>query len=180
TGPDRGSLPVRVFTSQGVLRASWDVFGPSGSSGVRVAVGYAANGNAAVFAAAGPGGAPRVKSIEIRSGQTLASFTAYAPTTTAGVWIAAADLTGDGVSEIVTGAGAGHAPQVKVFSSRGRPLTEFGAASPSDRNGVMVGVVAGRNGQVRIAASVLRNAQGHQSTVRTTNHAVHADFKKVK
>lgn len=73
---------MRVFTSQGVLRTSWDVFGPSVTTGVRVALGYAANGNAAVFAAAGPGSAPHVTSIEIRSGQTLASFTAYATTTT--------------------------------------------------------------------------------------------------
>ncbi|MCS7168052.1 MAG: hypothetical protein RMI91_12050 [Gemmatales bacterium] len=71
-----------------------------------------------------------------------------------GMWIAAADLTGDGVSEIVTGTGAGHPPQVKVFSGAGRPLTEFLAASPPNRNGVMVGVVTGRDGQSRIAALV--------------------------
>ena len=73
---------------------------------------------------------------------------------TSGVWIVAADLTGDGVSEIVTGAGSGYAPQVKVFSGTGRPLTEFLATSASDRNGVPVGVVADREGQPRIATLV--------------------------
>ena len=34
TGPDQGSSQVRVFNSQGVVRASWDVFGPSYTSGV--------------------------------------------------------------------------------------------------------------------------------------------------
>jgi hypothetical protein len=154
TAPDQGSSQVRVFNSQGVLRTGWDVFGPSSTSGVRVALGYAANGNAAVFAAAGPGSASQVKSIEIRTGQTLASFTAYAPTMTGGVWIVAADLTGDGVSEIVTGAGPGSSPQVKVFSGTGRPLTEFLVTSASDRNGVQVGVVTGREGQPQIATLV--------------------------
>jgi hypothetical protein len=84
----------------------------------------------------------------------LASFTAYAPTMTGGVWIAAADLTGDGVSEIVTGTGPGYAPQVRVFSGTGRALTEFVAAAPADRNGVVVGVVNNRDGGPTIAALV--------------------------
>ncbi|MDW8267042.1 MAG: hypothetical protein RMJ52_17105 [Gemmataceae bacterium] len=70
------------------------------------------------------------------------------------MWIASADLTGDGISEIVTGAGSGYSPQVKVFRGTGRPLTEFLATTSSDRNGVMVGVVAGRDGQPRIATLV--------------------------
>jgi hypothetical protein len=77
------------------------------------------------------------------------------------VWIAAADLTGDGVSEIVTGAGSGYAPQVKVFSGTGRLLTEFLATSASDRNGVSVGVVADREGQPRIA-TLVGNGRGKQ------------------
>jgi hypothetical protein len=80
---------------------------------------------------------------------------------TGGVWIAAADLTGDGVSEIVTGAGSGYAPQVKVFSGTGRLLTEFLATSASDRNGVSVGVVADREGQPRIA-TLVGNGRGKQ------------------
>jgi hypothetical protein len=119
---------------------------------VRVALGYAPNGNTAVFTAPGAGGLPVVKTFEIRSGQELASFNVYAPTMTGGVWIAAADLTGDGVSEVVTGTGQGYAPQVKVFSATGRTLTEFVAASPRDRNGAMVGVATGRDGEAKIAA----------------------------
>jgi RHS repeat-associated protein len=160
TGTDAGGSPqVRVFNGSGVLRRSLDAYAPSFTGGVRVALGYAANGNAAVFTAAGPGGAPQVTSIEIRTGQTLASFTAYATTMTAGVWIAAADLTGDGVSEIVTG--TGQSPQVKVFSGTGRPQTEFLATSASDRNGVSVGVVADREGQPRIA-TLVGNGRGKQ------------------
>ena len=111
-----------------------------------MALGYAANGNAAVFAAAGPGASPQVKSIEIRTGRTLASFTAYAPAMRGGVWVAAGDLTGDGVSEVVTGSGPGYTPQVRVFSGTGQVLTKLVAAAPGDRHGVMVGVAVGGAG----------------------------------
>jgi RHS repeat-associated protein len=81
-----------------------------------------------------------------------APVTADSPQTPVGA--GSADLTGDRVGEIVTGAGLGYAPQVKVFSGTGRPLTEFLATSASDRNGVSVGVVANREGQPRIATLV--------------------------
>jgi hypothetical protein len=59
-----------------------------------------------------------------------------------GVWLAVADLTGDGVSEIVTGTGRGYVPRVRVFSSSGRPLTTFGTTSWQDRAGVQVGALS--------------------------------------
>jgi hypothetical protein len=48
---------------------------------------------------------------------TLATFLAYGSAFTGGVNVGAADFDGDRRAELVTGAGAGAAPHVKVFKA---------------------------------------------------------------
>jgi hypothetical protein len=60
------------------------------------------------------GGGPHVK--VYGSDHTLRfNFYAYDPTFTGGVSVAVGDVTGDGTPDVVTGAGAGGGPHVKVF-----------------------------------------------------------------
>ena len=71
---------------------------------------------------AGATGGPHVivwdgASLTHNSPTSKASFFAYAPTFLGGVSVATGDLAGDGVREIITGAGIGGAPQVNVYSS---------------------------------------------------------------
>jgi hypothetical protein len=55
--------------------------------------------------------------------------------------LAAGDLTGDGVPDVVAGAGAGGGPRVAVFDGRtGARLGDFFAYDPAFRGGVRVGV----------------------------------------
>ena len=74
-----------------------------------------------IIVGAGPGGGPRItafagaKAFAINQSTVLVNFFAYAPQFTGGVTVAAADRTGDGLDEIVTGAGFGGGPNVTVF-----------------------------------------------------------------
>lgn len=74
-----------------------------------------------IIVGAGPGGGPRItafagaQAFAINQNSVLVNFFAYAPQFTGGVTVAAADRTGDGLDEIVTGAGFGGGPNVTVF-----------------------------------------------------------------
>ena len=76
-----------------------------------------------IVTGAGPAGGPHVrvlKSQRAASLTDLASFYAYDPAFPGGVSVACGDVTGDGLAEVITGAGPGGGPHVRVFSLRGR------------------------------------------------------------
>jgi hypothetical protein len=87
--------------------------------GARVAVGDV-NGDGAADIMTGPdqGGGPRVRVFNGSTGAAIYDFFAYDAQFTGGVYVGAGDLDGDGRSDLVTGAGAGGGPHVKVFSGR--------------------------------------------------------------
>src|SRR5206468_2871259 len=100
--------------------------------------------------AAGPGG-PHVKVIDgtklnnvdekgvIADSALLASFYAYDNIFAGGVWVAAGDVNHDGRADIITGAGAGGGPHVKVFSGLDfTPLQSFFAYDAGFSGGVRV------------------------------------------
>ena len=68
-----------------------------------------------------PCGGPHVRVLKVSGGTVteLASFYAYDPAFTGGVFVACGDVTGDGVAEIITGAGPGGGPHVRAFSLAG-------------------------------------------------------------
>jgi hypothetical protein len=71
----------------------------------------------------------------------VAGFYAYDPAFPGGVSVAVGDLNGDGVAEIITGAGPGGGPHVKAFSLAGGVVTEvasFYAYDPAFPGGVHV------------------------------------------
>ena len=71
----------------------------------------------------------------------VASFYAYSPAFGGGISVAAGDVTGDGVAEIITGTGPGGGPHVRAFSLAGGVATEaasFYAYAPTFAGGVSV------------------------------------------
>ena len=97
------------------------------------------DGFADVIVGAGAGGGPHVKVFSGADGTLLDSFFAYNAGFTGGVTVAAADVNGDGVVDIVTGAGAGGGPHVKVFSGADLSLLQsFFAYGSSFTGGVFV------------------------------------------
>jgi hypothetical protein len=126
-GADAGGGPlVKVFGVSGNQPASFFAFDPAFPGGVRVAVGDV-NGDRIpdIIVAAGPGGGPDVKIIdgtklfmvdsngEIDNAALLGQFYAYSPFFTGGVFVAFG--ISNGLPEIITGAGAGGGPHVKII-----------------------------------------------------------------
>ena len=89
---------------------------------------------------AGAGGSPHVRVFNA-DGSERFSFYAYAPGFTGGVRVATGDVTGDGVDDIVTAAGAGGGPHVKVFDgTTGAEVRSFFAYGAGFTGGVNVAV----------------------------------------
>ncbi len=65
-------------------------------------------------------GGPIVNVYDARNNTLLASFYAYDPLFTGGVRVAVGDVTGDGVEDVVTAAGPGGGPHVRVFDGARR------------------------------------------------------------
>lgn len=147
TGAGAGGGPhLRTFAPDGTPRTpDFYVFTPAFSGGVRVAAGDVdGDGVDEVIVAAGPGGPPLVRVMRFDATGAflgdLASFMAYAPAFTGGVWVAAGDVDGDGLADIITGADAGGGPHVRAFSLAGglHEVLGFYAFAPAFAGGVRV------------------------------------------
>ncbi|MDD5715153.1 MAG: hypothetical protein PHF98_00425, partial [Patescibacteria group bacterium] len=88
-----------------------------------------------IIAGAGNGGGPHVRIFK-RDGTLLNQFFAYAESFRGGVNVAAGDINGDGVDEIIAGAGNGGGPHVRIFKRDGTLLNQFFAYAESFRGGV--------------------------------------------
>lgn len=167
---------VFVFDAEGFLRATFSPFGASYPYGVNLAAGdLDGTGTQSIIVGAGTSGVPRVRVFSANGKPRSAEFLAYPRKFRGGVFVAAGDVNGDGKAEVITGAGAGGAPEVRVFRADGKPVSTFLAFSKTFRGGVSVAsgdlngdgmeeVIAGKasasNGRVRMlnmsGKSVLR------------------------
>ena len=152
TGAGPGGGPhVRVFSLTGgvvteLAGEGFYAYDPVFPGGVNVAAAdVTGDGVAEIITGAGPGGGPHVRVFSLAGGVVTElageGFYAYDPAFLGGVNVAAADVTGDGVAEIVTGAGPGGKPHVRVFSLAGGAVTEvegFFAYDPAFPGGVNV------------------------------------------
>lgn len=138
-GADAGGGPhVQVLDETGVARMSFFAYGAEFRGGVRVAAGDVdGDGKKEIITATGPGASPHVRVIRA-NGTEYCGMYAYAPTFGGGVYVAAADVDGDGKDEVITGAGATGGPHVIVFDGC-TAKNGFYAYAPSFQGGVRVG-----------------------------------------
>src|SRR5262249_50067406 len=127
TGPGAtGGPDLRVFSgaNTSVLLQEFLAYGAAFTGGVSVAAGEVkGDGKADIITGPGAGGGPDVRVFNgAVAGSIIKEFFAYAPGFTGGVNVAAGDVNGDGKADIITGAGAGGGPHVKVFSNAGALL----------------------------------------------------------
>jgi len=86
-----------------------------------------------------PAAGPNVRVFDGVSGQKIADFNAYDAKFSGGVYVAVGDVTGDGKAEIITGAGEGGGPNVKIFDgASGSLLDNFMAYGLGFSGGVRV------------------------------------------
>src|SRR5262249_9206858 len=141
--------------------ASFDAFDPSFTGGVYVATGLIHNQGrppAAIIVGEGAGGEPRV-SVFDGTGTQVQSFLAFDRGFKGGGRGAAADVDGDGVSDIVAveGPGDGSKPEVRGFNGQTlQQIDRFFAFPANDRNGLFV-AGGGKWGVLHPASDTLRH-----------------------
>jgi len=144
-GPEVGGGP-RVTTfdgSNGAILNNFFAFDPNQRGGVRVAVADFTNDGAAdIVVATGNSVATRVRTFDGRTLSQLSEIAPYAANFTGGVFVAAGDVNGDGVPDIVTAADIGGGPHVQVFSgTSGQAISSFFAFDAAFTGGVRVGLI---------------------------------------
>jgi len=159
-------------------------FDPAFTGGVFVAAGDVnGDGFKDVIVAPDIGGGPEVRVISGANAAVLADFFAYGTGFGGGVRIATADFNRDGVYEIVTAAGPGGGPHVKIFDSTGALFVSgitpnsFFAYSPGFTGGVFVaaGDVNG-DGTPDIITGAGAGGGPHVRAISGVNGAVITEF----
>lgn len=145
TGTEKGGGPqVRIFKMNGKVVNQFFAYETSFRGGVRVAVADISKGNRGnifkIITSPGLGGGPYVKIFGVKGGLE-GQFLAYSKNFRGGVSIAAGDLDNNGFDEIVTGAGPGGTPHLRVFTSQGVLIGSFYAYEEKYNGGINVSIL---------------------------------------
>jgi hypothetical protein len=135
-GSDVGGT-VRFFNPDGSERLNVTPF-PGSTGGVRVAAGdFNGDGVPDVVVGTGPGGPSHVRVLDGTDGHELFAVDPFEASFTGGVFVAAGDVNGDGVADLVISPDEGGGPRVRVFSGKGfgQLADFFGIDDPNFRGG---------------------------------------------
>ncbi|AMV24032.1 FG-GAP repeat protein [Gemmata sp. SH-PL17] len=164
TGAGPGAAPhaTVIDGATGRIVRSWLAFDAGFHGGISVGAGdVTGDGRFDIIVGAGAGAGPHVEVFDGASG-TLASgpigsFLAFAATFRGGVSVSAGDVTGDGRSDIIVGAGPGAGPHVvAIDAGTGRVTHSFFVYAPAFRGGVRVAAAdVDGNGAADIIATPL-------------------------
>jgi hypothetical protein len=142
TGTDVGAGPhVRAFdVVTGRELASFMAYDVNYRGGVRVALGDVdGDGTADIITSPGPQHVPQIRVFSGVNQRPVADFLAFDPTHQVGAWVASADVTRNGRSDILVGADVNGCGLVRVFDPlRGVKLGEVSPYPGKFRGGIRV------------------------------------------
>ena len=98
------------------------------------------DGEKEIITGAGPGGGPHVRVFNKDGVLISTGFFAYNKNFRGGISFAVSDINNDGEKEIITGAGPGGGPHVRVFTINGELINQFFAYNKNFRGGISIAV----------------------------------------
>lgn len=133
---------VYIYDDDGSLHAQFAPYTTTYDRGINISVGDIENdGSVEIVTGTENGGGPHVRVFNGDGVLINPGFFAYANSFRGGVNVAIGDLNGDGIKEIIAGAGYGGGPHVRVFKKDGTLINPgFFAYDPAFRGGVNVSV----------------------------------------
>lgn len=137
-----GETFVTIYNNNGSLRSTFAPYTTNYKKGINIAIGDIENdGSIEIVTGTENGGGPHVRVFN-RDGKLInPGFFAYAKNFRGGVNVAIGDLNGDGIKEIITGAGYKGGPHVRVYKKDGTLINPgFFAYDSGFRGGVNVSV----------------------------------------
>ncbi|MCK5416126.1 S8 family serine peptidase [Candidatus Parcubacteria bacterium] len=155
---------VKLLNKKGEKQNDFLAFNEFFMGGVTVSAGdINGNGKDEIVVGAGNGGGPHVRIFD-KKGNVKGQFFAYANNFRGGVNVAVGDIDGDGIDEIVTGAGNGGGPHVRIFDKKGIVKSQFFGFDKNLRNGInvaLINIIGGiRSAGKEIAVAPLSNGTG--------------------
>ncbi len=134
-----GSHPqIKILKPDGSVFKAFYAYSPSFSGLINVAVGDVnGDGKQEIVTSPGSGGGPHIRIFNIE-GQPISQFFSFQESFRGGINVATGDINGDGISEIIVGAGKGAEPIVKIFDYKGNLLSSFLAYNKNFNGGVKV------------------------------------------
>ncbi|MEA1963310.1 MAG: S8 family peptidase [Patescibacteria group bacterium] len=143
TGAGNGGGPhVRIFALNGAVKGQFFAYDKNFRGGINVAAGRFNGGSRGagvkIVTAPKSSGGSHVKIFNY-NGKLINHFFAYNKNFHGGVSLAVIDIDNDSIDDIITGAGPGGAPHVRVFNSNNKLKYSFYAFDKFFSNGVNVG-----------------------------------------
>jgi len=147
-------------------------YGEEFTSHISIAVGdLDQDGKKEIITGAGLGGGPHVKIFNQEGKLVNPGWFSYNPAFKGGISVAVSDINNDGQLEIITGAGLGGGPHVRVFNKRGQLINQFFAYEADFYGGITVAV--GDVNQDGLKEIITSPGPGGQSEIRVFSQYGH-------